>query len=281
MKRALLAVVVLSSGCLNIGRMESQRSIDELGREIHSDVDAIVVAARTSPVSKEIADRVASIDDKATHIRKWTALTRADLGRAEGDVDLSDDGQARARALYEQEIKKREMLARYAHALAGRAGIPVNTPGDAGVGDYVTDAAGMIFGPGIAGVLGLFLRRERKKRKAMEQDNDRKRRAIREAIAVIGQSKDTSIRQTAAMKSYLLEEFADAKMVEYDDRIREIRQGPMFHSEPVNAERFKSDHSMDAANYSAATSNPTTVPSASDMLPITGPASVDGSRNES
>jgi hypothetical protein len=235
MKRTALVFVILLTGCMYEGRKISQSSIDGLGREIHKDVDAIVVAARANPVSPEIADRIASIDNHSTQIRKWTNLTKADLGRAEGDVDLTPDGQARARALYEAEIAKRNAL----KDLAARAGIPIKTPDDASAGEYATGIAKVIFGPTAAGILGLFLRRERKKRKQAEGEAERKRRAVREAIAVIGQSKDTSIRQTAAMKSYLLREFADAKMVEYGDRIQEIEQGPMFHSEPVNADRFK------------------------------------------
>jgi hypothetical protein len=251
---------------MGVGRQESQRSIDELGRGIHTDVDAIVVAARTSPVSPEIAERVSSIDDKATHIRKWTALTRADLGRAEGEVDLSDDGQARARAMYEQEIKKREMMRRYARALAARVGIPIPTPSAESIGDYAQDAAGMIFGPTAAGIFGLIWRRERKRRKQAEQDNERKRRAVREAIDVIGQSRDTSIRRTASMKQYLLREFADAKMGEYDERIEALRDGPAFHSEPVDSDRFRVEGG--AADGKT------------EMLPITGPTSVDGNRDE-
>jgi hypothetical protein len=42
---------------------------------------------------------------------------------------------------------------------------------------------------------------------------------------VIGQSKDTKIRKTAALKRYLLEEYAEMKREEYDDRAREIENG--------------------------------------------------------
>ena len=263
MRFALLAVAVLSAGCLNVGRMESQRSIDELARGINADRDAIVAAAKVNPVAPAIAERIDSMDDKATKIRKWTHLTQADLGRAEGEVDLSDDGQARARAMYEQEIKKREYLRQYGRALAARVGIPIPTPSDASVGDTVADLASKLLGPGVAGVLGVIWRRERKRRKAAEEDRERKRRAVREAIDVIGQSKDTSIRRTASMKQYLLREFADAKMGEYDERIHDLEE-PMPVVSNANPQTIRTgttvqirpsellpidDHRMDAASY--------------------------------
>jgi hypothetical protein len=211
----------LLAGCMSEGRKISQESIAQFAGRQQETYEKIVEASRTNPVPEPVARLVATMDEDAYRITKWTKLTQADLGRATGDIDLEDDAQARARAMYEREISARNAI----KTAAARAGLPVETPESEGVAGQAEDLAKVVLGPVGASIFGMLWRHERKKKKLAEEKAERKQRAAREAISVIGQSHDTGIRKTAAMKQHLLQEFAELKMEEYEDRVREIENG--------------------------------------------------------
>lgn len=229
---ALVLLFIFSAGCLDEGRMASQESIKQLAQRQIETVGKIVEVSRATPVPAEIAPLVGDLEEDAYSITKWTRLTQADFGRANpDDVGLDDDSQARLRALYERETKIRNA----AKAAAARAGLPV-TPGGEGGGsilDLLTPG-NSAKGAGVAiTALSILMKfRSDKKRKKTESEldeakkrRDRAKRAAREAIQVIGQSEDTKIRKTAALKKHLLEEFAEAKQEDYAERIRAIDNG--------------------------------------------------------
>jgi hypothetical protein len=217
-----LVVVSVFAGCMTEGRKIAQESIARLADRQMGSAAKVAEYSRTNPVQPELARLVTSMDEDAYGIKRWTTLTQADFGRAAGEVDLSDEGQARAQAMYEREIAKRNAL----RAVAARAGLPIESPnGETEVGDVAEMGLKYVLGPAGASIFGLLWRGAKKKQRKAEELADRRRRAAREAIQVIGSSKDTEIRKTAAMKRHLLEEYGEMKREEYDERAREIENG--------------------------------------------------------
>jgi hypothetical protein len=114
-----LVVVVFLGGCLSAeGRKVSQESIAKFAERQMETAGKIVEISRATPVEPELARLVTSMDEDAYHIKQWTTLTQSDLGRATGDVLLDDESQARARAMYETEIARRNAIRSAAARLA-------------------------------------------------------------------------------------------------------------------------------------------------------------------
>jgi hypothetical protein len=229
MRKLAVVAALLCVGCLSEGRKVSQASIEGFAQRIEKKYDEIAVISRTQPVTPDVARVVESIADDAAQIRKWTDITKVDFGRVEDPVPLDAESQAEARADYTRETETRDRIKRAAAA----AGLPIEPPPEEE--EAPTDIFGlvqMIAGPGIAGVLGGLYKRQRKRTQAAEEKarreeeaKERKAAAVREAIHVIGQSSDTTIRKTAAIKPHLVREFAEEKAREYEDRIESLENG--------------------------------------------------------
>lgn len=246
MKRIAI-VALLAAGCLTEGRKASQESIRLLAARQMDAAARVVEISRAEPVSPAVADVVSDMFEDAQEITKWTALTISDFGRVSSDISLDGDTQASKRALYEREIALRQAAS---GAVKETLGITSDDGGALGIDP--ASALELLAGPIVGGIGAILWRRERKKKRAAEvetsatkDDLATSRQAVREAIQVIGQSKDTGIRKTAAQRANLLREFAKIKQEEYDERVDEIEHGGKLLQSTLSTEVMGPDSLSD------------------------------------